>query len=56
MKKVEDSEIIEFLYNKDSETNMFHYSDGGNQYRQGYKKCLKDILNFIEGKEEQAEE
>ena len=49
-------EIIEFLYNKDSEMNAFHYSDGGNQYRQGYKQCLKDIIKFVEGKEEKEED
>ena len=49
-------EIMEFLYGKDLEMNMFHYSDGGNQYREGYKQCLKDILKFSENKKEQGDE
>lgn len=40
--------IIEFLDNELYKSNSFHYSNGENQFREGYKSCLKSILNVIE--------
>lgn len=39
--------LVDFIENKYVVANDFHYSDGGNQYRQGYKDCLYEILNFV---------
>lgn len=40
--------LIDFIDKEYLESNSFHYSDGGNQYRQGYKSCLEKILKVVD--------
>jgi len=41
------NKLTNFIENEYLAVNTFHYSDSGNQYRQGRKSCLKEILCVI---------